>query len=41
MRITSGWAHHINMVGIDGRVPASVAPNLGEVFKGVPIRCCS
>jgi hypothetical protein len=41
LRITPGWAHHVDVTGFDGRVPASTAPNLRVVFEGIPIRCFS
>jgi hypothetical protein len=41
MRITPGWPHHADMVGFDGRVLASIAPDFRIVFNGILIRSCS
>jgi hypothetical protein len=30
--------HHADVVGLDGSVPADVAPDLRVVFNGIPIR---
>jgi hypothetical protein len=41
LRIVPGWAPHVDVIGFDGRIPASITLDLRVAFDGIPIMNCS